>query len=1015
MARKKTAGSKLASPLVPAGPALDPVPAASPEEPEVPPAEVQFPIVGIGASAGGLAAFEAFFSAMPADRDPGMAFVLVQHLAPDHKSLLSELVQRCTRMEVLEVEDGMVVDPNCTYIIPPNHDLAFINGRLQLLEPGAPHGHRLPIDFFFRSLAQDQRERAVGIVLSGTGSDGTLGLRAIKGEGGLVLVQNPDSTEYDGMPRSAIGTGLVDYVLPPAEMPARLIAYATHVSAHRSIAAAAAPQDTNTLNKILVLLRTQTGHDFAGYKQTTIRRRIAHRQALLQIAHLGDYLRYLQQEPAEAEALFGDLLIGVTQFFRDPQVFEVLEKQVIPGLFAGKAEGSLIRVWVPGCSTGEEAYSLAILLQEHLESLPQGFGLQVFATDIDRRAIEQARTGYYPASISADISPERLSRFFTSEGEGAGYRIRTGIRDLLVFSEQNVIRDPPFSKLDLLSCRNLLIYLDGPTQQWLLPQFHYSLNPGGVLLLGTSETVGGFRDHWVPLDSKGRLFQRREGTYPGHPAGNAGWRSRRTTPEAGDPPSVKKPDAPAPSVRELTEQALLEARAPAGVLVDEHGDIRYIHGRTGQYLEPAPGEARANILKMAREGLDWALTAALRQAAGQQEPVHHPDLQVRTNGDFSAVDMTVQPVAAGAGSTAGSHLFLVILEPAAGSGQGLPVAGKVPGEEPTQTEATVALLQQELRAKDENLRGTTEQLQTANEELRSANEELQSLNEELQSANEELETSKEELQSINEELTTVNAELQQKIGALTRVNDDLNNLMASTGVGTLFVGHQQQIRKFAPAISEVINLIPTDVGRPLAHLTSTLPEYHRLVEDVQGVLDTLIPAEVEVQTRGGAWFLMRIRPYRTRENVIEGAVITFFDITERKQAQEVLREQAGLHRLAAVVRDSRDAILMLDFQGRILGWNPGATRIYGWSETEALAMNIRQLVPENRRQQELARLHQLSQAEVLEPYETDRIAKDGRVKKVWMTATMLSTEAGQAYAITTTERERRDHRHSETE
>ncbi|MBN1166829.1 MAG: hypothetical protein JXA44_06820, partial [Methanospirillaceae archaeon] len=467
-------------------------PAGPEPEPESP--KSSFPVVGIGASAGGLAAFEAFFSGMPADTEPGMAFVLVQHLAPDHKSILTDLIRRYTRMQVFEVEDDMKVQINCAYIIPPGRDMAFLNGRLQLLEPAAPRGQRLPIDFFFRSLAQDQRERAIGVVLSGTGSDGTLGVRSIKGEGGMVMVQNPESTEYDGMPRSAIATGLVDYELPPAEMPAQLIAYVTHAFGRPPRPAVPTPRSENAQKKIFVMLRTRTGHDFSQYKPSTIQRRIERRMAVHQIESMEDYVRFIQQTPDEVDALFRDMLIGVTSFFRDSEAFGALEEQVIPRLFTGKGADTPIRIWVPGCSTGEEAYSLAILLAEHQETLKQSWKVQVFATDIDSHAIAVARVGIYPASIASDLTPERLSRFFAAEPGDGAYRIHKSIRDMLIFSEQNVIKDPPFSKLDLISCRNLLIYLDSDLQKKLVPLFHYALNPGGYLFLGTSETVNEFSD-----------------------------------------------------------------------------------------------------------------------------------------------------------------------------------------------------------------------------------------------------------------------------------------------------------------------------------------------------------------------------------------------------------------------------------------------------------------------------------------------------------------------------------------
>ena len=560
-----------------------------------------FPIVGIGASAGGLAAFEAFFSGMPADKDPDMAFVLVQHLAPDHKSILTELIRRYTRMQVSEAEDGVVVQPNCAYIIPPNRDMAFLNGTLQLLEPSSPRGQRLPIDFFFRSLAQDQHERAICIVLSGTGSDGTQGMRAVKAEGGMVMAQNPESTEYDGMPRSAINTGLVDYILPAAEMPEQLISYAAH--AFGRITVTQAPplaKLEDSFKKIFVLLRSQTGHDFSQYKLNTIKRRVERRMAVHQIAELGSYVRFLQQAPVEVEALFRDLLIGVTNFFRDPEAFAALEATVIPALFDDKPAGTPIRVWVCGCSTGEEAYSIAILLQEQMEKLKMSFKLQLFASDIDSRAIDHARSGVYSASIAADVSPERLARFFTMQKDGSSYRINKQIRDLLVFSEHDVNKDPTFSKLDLISCRNLLIYLNADLQKKLIPLFHYSLNPGGTLFLGTSETTGDFLHIFATLDRKQKLYQRKEdpSAVQHLPLG----RLNRTMTESG---TIQKysaqPSGGKISLKETTERILLQHYAPTSILVSERGEILYIHGSTGRYLEMASGEPTMSILKMAEK------------------------------------------------------------------------------------------------------------------------------------------------------------------------------------------------------------------------------------------------------------------------------------------------------------------------------------------------------------------------------------------------------------------------------
>ncbi len=1021
MTKKK---KPVVQPAIPANEEQHPITPAETPAPSEPPvaAKPDFPIVGIGASAGGLAAFEAFFSGMPDDADPGMAFVLVQHLAPDHESILTELIRRYTRMQVFEVKDGMVVQPNCAYIIPPNRDMAFLNGTLQLMEPSAPRGQRLPIDFFFRSLAQDQHEQAICIVLSGTGSDGTLGVRAIKGAGGMAMAQDPATAEHNGMPRSAIATGLVDYELPPDEMPAQLIAYAAH--AFGKLPRPATPQtpkDENTLRKIFVLLCAQTMHDFSQYKPSTVRRRIERRMAVHQIETMDEYVKYLQQMPAEVELLFRDLLIGVTNFFRDPEPFKALETQVIPKLFSGKSPDVTIRVWSPGCSTGEEAYSIAILLAERQELLKQGFKVQVFATDIDSQAIATGRAALYPASIAADISPERLARFFTVEPGSGAYRVNNVIRDMLVFSEQNVIKDPPFSRLDLISCRNLLIYMGGDLQKKIIPLFRYALNPGGFLFLGTSETVGEYSELFATVDRKLKLYQRKEG-FHGAPRAVL---ERSSPPAAASNVALPRPVAKKPfteklPLRELTEQAMLHQVAPTGALVNSQGDILYLHGRTGMYLEPAPGETGiTNILKMAREGLRRELTTALHTAAKTKEIVRHPGVRVKTNGDFTTVNLTIRPVAirpelveaAGPAAMLETPLYLVILEEAsasaeatAGQAHGLVAANGPDTETDTDVDARVAVLKQELRVKEEYLQTTKEELETTNEELKSSNEEMQSVNEELQSTNEELETSKEELQSVNEELATVNSELQTKVADLSRSNNDMNNLLAGTGIATVFVDHQLRILRFTPSATEIINLILSDVGRPVAHIVSNLVGYDRLVADTQAVLDTLVPKKVEVQTTENKWYSLRIQPYRTLNNVIEGAVITFVDITEIWQTRKALRKANDVLRLAVVVRDAQDAITLLDLDGRILAWNPGAVRMYGWSEAEAIKMNIRDLIPEGLREEALAKVRQLSRAEILEPYRTQRITQRGAVVEVSIISTALLDEAGQMYAIATTER-----------
>ncbi len=969
--RKNPSGKAKAPSLTPPSPAgtsegpIEPEPAAAPE----PESELRkgFPIVGIGASAGGLAAFESFFSAMPPEIDTGMAFVLVQHLAPDHKSILRDLVKRYTRMQVYEVEDGMAVQPDCAYIIPPNRDMAFLDGSLQLLEPSAPRGLRMPIDFFFRSLARDQHERAICIVFSGTGSDGTLGVRAVKGEGGMVMAQDPDSTEHDGMPRSAIATGLVDYVLPPAEMPSQLVTYVSHAFGKKAARLSPpVPKAENAVKKLCLVLRDRTGHDFSQYKENTVVRRVERRMALHQIERAEDYLRYVEQQPGEIEALFRDLLIGVTSFFRDAEAFSALEARVLPRLFAGKAPGGVVRVWVCGCSTGEEAYSIAILLQEQVQALKQNFKVQVFATDIDRQAIEQARRGVFPASIAADIPPARLARFFAQEPDGSAYRIQKLIRDLVVFSEQDVIKDPPFSKLDLISCRNLLIYMDGNLQKKLIPLFHYALQSDGVLFLGTSESVGEYTALFEAVDRKWKIYRRREDL------------SGAARPALGEiiPPMREGEAQLRPSRSEgranlldVTQQALLAHYAPAAVLVNGRGEILHISGRTGQYLEPAEGDAAVNLLPMAREGLRRDLTTALHRAVARREPVRCPRIRIRVNGETITANLTVRPAGPAAGAP--PDVYLVLLEE-------VPPGDLAPAEETAAGVADhggrIAALEQELRAKEEYLQTTLEEMETSNEEMKSTNEEMQSVNEELQSTNEELETSKEELQSVNEELATVNAELQAKVADLSRANNDMNNLLAGTGVGTLFVDMQLRIARFTPAVTQVFNLIPSDIGRPVAHTVSNLVDFDRLVEDIMTVMDTLAPQEAEVRTKTDAWYLMRIRPYRTQENVIEGAVLTFVDITEIKRAEAVKRES---ERFIAMIHQAIAAVGQVDPEGRFVYVNDHFSKLFGYTRTELLGMGILDLAHPDDRPDDRARYRALAGGGPDFRFEKRCLRKDG--------------------------------------
>ncbi len=826
----------------------------------------------------------------------------------------------------------------------------------------------------------------------------------------MVMAQTPESTEYDGMPRSAIATGMVDFVLPPSEMPAQLLAYVNRAFGPSLVSVSSqALQPGGGMDKVFLLLRSQTGHDFSQYKRNTIARRVERRMAVHQIDRLEDYVRYLQLTRSEVDALFHDLLIGVTNFFRDSAIFDEVRKQVIPQLFATKRPGTAIRVWVPGCSTGEEAYSIAILLREHMDERKEGYKVQLFATDIDRHAIDQARSGVYPTSIIADVSPERLAHFFDQEHPDAStYRIHKSIRDMLIFSEHDLLKDPPFSKLDLISCRNLLIYLGPQLQKRLMGLFHYALNPGGMLLLGSSESVGDSGNLFAAVDRNAKIYQRKPDDVKAQRPSMVRLLPSLPAPEiARHPGSVTLSGENLP-LHEIAMRTLLEHYSPMGALVNERGDILYVLGRTGRYLEPAPGEPTMNIFRMAREGLRGDLTIALHRAVALRIPTRHAGLRVRDD-DSTTVNLTVLPVPTEQEGNIPRGMFLVILEEQAGASPRLSVEAAVDSVDGAPVavpdlDAYIVRLKQQLRAKEEYLQTAIEELETSNEELRSAHEEMQSVNEEMQSTNEELETSKEELQSVNEELATVNGELQSKVTDLSRSNNDMKNLLSGTGIATIFVDHRLRILRFTPTVVALINLIETDVGRPVDQIRSNLVDYDQLETDVKEVLDNLIPKELEVQTTTGEWFLLRIRPYRTLDNVIEGAVITFTEITATKKAQNALRDSEALRRLAVVVRDSRDAILVQDMTGRILAWNSGAERMYGWSEAEALAMNIRDLMPPNDREPALAAIQQQCRSGVLELQRQQRIAKDGQVVHVSLICSLLMSDAGEAYAIATTER-----------
>jgi len=866
-----------------------------------------FLIVGIGASAGGLEAMEEFFRHMPPSS--GMAFVVVSHQHAGHVSLLPSLLSKCTAMPVVEATDGMAVEANRVYMAPGGTNMAILHGTLHLMEPPSQERVPLPIDYFFRSLAEDQKQRAIGIVLSGTASDGTLGLRAIRSEAGMTVAQEPQSAKFQGMPRSAIAAGVVDVVQPASQMSEPLLAYA------RSLVRPAPPspgrEASQTLQKIFVLLRERTRNDFSLYKENTILRRIERRMNVHQIENLRQYLRFLLANPHELDALFQELLIGVTSFFRDPQAFEVLVQKGLPSLVEGKPENATLRLWVAGCSTGEEAYSLAILIREYLTQRKLPLTVQIFASDLDSRAIETARAGLYPVGIAGDIAPERLQRFFTIED--SGYRVNKEIRDLVVFATHNLLTDAPFTKLDLLSCRNLLIYLEAKAQQKIMPLFFYALKPNGILFLGSSETIGGFERYATVIDRKWKLFRRtaEPGTFPRLERVPGGVKKGTTETRAGS--EVPLPTTRPASIPDLIQQLLVARYAPAAVLVNERGEVVYIHGHTGTYLEPASGPPTLHLIEMAREGLQHDLAMALHQAAGKEDEVVCHGVRVKANGDVILVNLTVKRIAE---PEAIQGLFLVTFDQVR--------ADKTAARKCTPARASAPQkkgesgLIRELEFTKQRLQRTIEQLQTSNEELKSTNEELQSTNEELQSTNEELQTAKEEMQSLNEELETVNSELQGKLDALSDANDDLQNFLNSTEVATIFLDKDLRIKRFTSAAKRVSNLIAIDVGRPLSDIVSKLAP-DRLLEDAQDVLQTLVVKEREVQATDGSWFVMRILPYRTAKNTIEGLVLTFQDITKNKQAEQVVRAARGF--AASIVETVREPLLVLDDQLRVVSAN----------------------------------------------------------------------------------------------
>ncbi len=856
------------------------------------------PVVGIGASAGGLEAFSQLLKALP--DHPGMAFVLVPHLDPTHPSAMSELLSHATRMPVLEASNGMRAAPNTVYVIPPNFEMTIVQGRLRLKARDQTRAQHMPVDVFLRSLAGDQRQNAIGVILSGTGSDGTLGLAAIKSEGGITFAQDSHSAKYDGMPKSAVATGCVDIVMPPDRIARELLRLRWHPYVTQAADEAPEPHQGRQaeLNRIFRLLRESSGVDFSGYKPGTIQRRILRRMALTHCDQLTDYLRYLHQHQEEVQALYQELLINVTSFFRDPEAFAALEA-IYPQILKGRTPDDAIRIWVPGCSTGEEAYSHAMRLVEFLGEAHAESYIQVFGTDVSASAIQRARTGIYRDSIREEVSPARLRRFFHKVENG--YQINKVIRDLCVFAVQNVISDPPFSRMDLISCRNVLIYMGAGLQRRVMPVFHYALKPGGFLMVGSSEGLVGLgADLFEAADKKYKLYRKRPLRSPILLGFNMERREPRAEiAEAGVVLPSKRLDAHLELQKEA-DRLLLNKYVPASVLVSNNLDILQTRGHTSRYLELPSGNASLNLLKMARRGLVFELQEATTKARKKGVAIRKENIPIE-NGDGELVNIEVIPFKAPAGREQGVHPsqnLLVVFEEALARPALVPKGAKrrkaSPVAAPDPIGGQISQLKRELAATKEYLQSTIEAQEANNEELQSANEEVQSANEELQSTNEELQTSKEELESANEELNTVNEEMQHRNQQLAQVNNDLVNFLSSVGIPMVMLGPDLSIRRFTPQAETALGLASVDMGRPIMNvkLKINVPELETLLHEV---ILAVSPKEQEIQDQKGTWYRLRLSPYRTTDNRIEGAVLTLQDINVMKRFNdELVIERANL-------------------------------------------------------------------------------------------------------------------------
>ena len=884
----------------------------------------RFPTVGIGASAGGVNALQQFFDSLPGDVEA--AFVVIVHLDPAHQSELPNILAARTRMPVTQVTDRTRLEPGRVYVIPPNRRLFVTDQHLAVAEFDEPRWQRAPIDLFFRSLAA-QRGDDFAVVLSGAGSDGAVGIKAVKEAGGIILVQDPDEAEYGSMPRSAVATGLADFVLPVREIAARLPEL---IRNRGDLEFEISEPDGEGMQRILSHLRVRTGHDFSKYKKSTVRRRVARRMQVQRAATMADYLGVLRENPTEAQALFADLLISVTTFFRDPAAFERLAVLVIPTLFEDKGAGDSIRAWVPGCATGEEAYTVAILLLEESARRDIRCDIQVFASDLDEAALMTGREGRYPVAIEADLTDDRLRRFFTRENDH--YRVTRELRDVVLFARHSLLKDPPFSRADLISCRNVLIYLDRELQQRICPTFHFALKPNGYLFLGSSENadnpVGMFR----AIDREARIYQRM-------PVAT----DVRVTPRLGPPSFGLEPMSPRTLAPSRTTNAAgahreaLEQFAPPSVIVDESYRVVHLSEMAGRYLQPSSGPLVNDVTELAREELRFDLRAVLHAALSRNEPSLSGPIAVRFNGAAKRVYLQARPLGGDANASRSAIVFFFEGETISE----LPTAVAASDEKSPDQE--VQQLHQELLFTQSQLRSSREEYEGANEELRAANEELQSINEEYRSTAEELETSKEELQSINEELQTVNSELKTKLESVSRAHSDIQNLMAATDVGILFLDTQLRINRFTPSIAQLFNIESGDEGRSITDFTHSL-DYDELAADARRVLRDLASIERKVSSRNGDWYLMRLRPYRTVEDKIDGLVVTFVDIGSLRRAEDALRDSEA--RLRAVLNGVADAIVTINEQGTVQAMNAATTAMFGYSADELIGRDVSALVPE---------------------------------------------------------------------